>query len=251
MNDLTTAHNDIPADMNDNQGVALIPKRVGRVPENPTNNTNLHSLDSLQDQIVQDIQCGDESILLMCDESTFNPSEQCLNDLLHLVFCAYHRAIQTESIDNSEEFASHYAEEIQVTLGQALLFFRETAFLDNSLHHADVIVEFYKLSLEIRAASSPTDVSVQIADEHKSSRKLSLTYIEFLRLLDSCMHLRGLHDAKTCVHSFCTTHLPYLQKRAEDGMKWIICQAINPELIQVSKLAIGGHLHSHAGVNPI
>lgn len=200
-------------------------------------NRSLHSLESLRDQVVQDIQCGDESILLLCEESTFEPSQDFLYDLLHIVFSAYHQAIQKESSDDLEDSAPNDGREIQITLDQALLFFRETGLLDNSLHHVDVIVQFYKLLLEMRASSLQQSLPAKTADGPKCPRKLSLAYEGFLQLLETCMQLRSAdanHGSKGHIQVFCKFHLPHLQQRPKDGMRWIIRQANNPDLMQVS-----------------
>lgn len=189
-----------------------------------------------QQQSIKEIHCGEDSILLLCEDSIYEPTREMLNTVLERVYEAYMNASISETLQTPPENDSPIQAEI--TLARILVLFRETAMIDNQLSHIDVVKEFYRLSLERRASQREAPETDQL-NVCNSSKRGSICFSEVLKLIQRCSAIRYSwigHDYNACVKMFCTLHLSKLEHRPPDGMRWILQEALNPQLIQVWKL---------------
>lgn len=215
---------------------ATVPQSTTKNPkcEEPRRNENNQKQHS-----IREIHCGEDSILLLCEDSIYEPTKELLDSILERVYVAYMNATVLETSEVVSE--NEPPLQAEITLASILVFFRETAMIDNLLSHADVIREFYRLSLE-RRASHGGILGLDPSKKCNTTGKGSICFGELVKLIQRCSatryKLRG-DDYHVCVKTFCTLHLSKLENRPANGIRWILQEALNPELLQVRSLRSG------------
>lgn len=186
--------------------------------------------------------CGENQTVIVSESTNASDVGSMLLERLRYIFYSFLKSVQRhQSLDDRNDPTSGDVFPKGMYLSDFLLFCREIRLIDNRTSHMDFIKEFRKVNIRNTAEAD----TLVLGDKKESDVCMipgkTISFQDFVRILIQAMRdrsPRGSAADNDPAQPLFKLHLFNLRNRPADGVRWLLRQSLNPDIIEVKLIIL-------------